>query len=711
VVSSNPVIPVGSDAQVGKYRLLRRIAAGGMAEVYLATDDGKSLWAVKLILPHLADQPEFLGLFLDEARLASLLNHPNVARVRDMGMENGRLFLAMEYARGQPLSSLITKLKEKGSALTPAQAAGILAQAAAGLNAAHDAKGRDGNALDLVHRDVSPQNLLLTEEGVVKVVDFGIAKAKNKLVVTQVNTTRGKPWYMGPEQMRGEKLDRRADIFSLGAVLFELMMGSRLFEGDVDQVMYKALNEPLPDIRALKPEVPQEIADIIKRACARRPEDRFETAWEMEQELRAFAASLGGEGDLGALVRDNFPRMPSTVEELTGVPAASASPAAVPSPPVRPVSKPGAAVSAGTGAKLARPQSTKLPGVSPPGRIRRPGSSPAGTAPTVGEAPPDEKTPANPLAEAAENTNTDVAPRPVEAAAAAPAPEAPPPGPVPAPAPASAAAPNADDAVKVRTEIPKRGDGAQAARRKKMMLIGGIGGAVLLLGGGAGLYFAFKPAPPAPAPPPAPAASLLGSQPVEPPKPANPFAAVDTLPKAPPPAPAPTPDTPVRDLNPMAKVRVSCSDPCYVSVDGQQAGASGEAISVKPGKHTFWATVGDDPKRHGARTLTLKPLDVVALHFGKTDGRYLVGTGPYSYEADAKRALSHGDYAGAVRNYRMALSLSPTNPGLHRDLGKALYKQGDTDEAKFQLESYLLTAKSPKDGDEINALVHKITGR
>jgi serine/threonine-protein kinase len=326
------------NAQVGKYRLLRRIAAGGMAEVFLATDNGVDLWAVKLILPHLADQPEFLGLFLDEARLAAQINHTNVVKVRDLGMEDSRLFIAMEYVRGQPLSSVLQKLKERNVEITPAEAAEMVAQSAAGLNAAHDAVGRDGKPLDLVHRDVSPQNLLLTEDGEIKVVDFGIAKARNKLVVTQANTTRGKPWYMSPEQMRGEPLDRRADIFSLGAVLFELLLGSRLFEGDVDQVMYKALNEPLPDIAKLKPDVPGELVEAIRRACARRPEDRYETAWEMEQELHAFAQGQGGT-NLGALVLDNFPPMPSSVDEVTGIrpmpkrPSMPPRPAPAPPPP------------------------------------------------------------------------------------------------------------------------------------------------------------------------------------------------------------------------------------------------------------------------------------------------------------------------------------------------------------------------------------------
>jgi serine/threonine-protein kinase len=331
--------------QVGKYRLLRRIAAGGMAEVFLATDDGNALWAVKLILPHLADQPEFLGLFLDEARLAALIKHPNVAEVRDMGMEGGRLFLAMEYVRGQPLSSLLHRMKELKKSLTPAQAAEIVAQSASGLYAAHMAKDRNGKPMELVHRDVSPQNLLLTEDGQVKVVDFGIAKAKNKLVITQANTTRGKPWYMSPEQMRGEHLDGRADIFALGATLFELLLGSRLFEGDVDQVMYKALNEPLPDLAVLRPDLPKEIVEMVKKACARKPEDRFETAWEMEQELHAFAVEQGGSGDLGGLVRACFPAMPRSVADVGGqarpntLPppvAALPAPAPAPLPPVAP---------------------------------------------------------------------------------------------------------------------------------------------------------------------------------------------------------------------------------------------------------------------------------------------------------------------------------------------------------------------------------------
>ncbi|MBS2032572.1 MAG: protein kinase [Deltaproteobacteria bacterium] len=694
MVSSNPVTPEGPDAQVGKYRLLRRIAAGGMAEVYLATDDGKSLWAVKLILPHLADQPEFLGLFLDEARLASLINHPNVARVRDMGMENGRLFLAMEYARGQPLSSLLSELKAKKTALTPPQAAAILAQAAAGLNAAHDAKARDGQPADLVHRDVSPQNLLLTEDGVVKVVDFGIAKAKNKLVVTQVNTTRGKPWYMSPEQMRGEKLDRRADIFSLGAVLFELLLGSRLFDGDVDQVMYKALNEPLPDILALKPDVPVELAEAIKRACARRPDDRYETAWEMEQELMAFANAHGGAGDLGALITDNFPRMPASVEEVTGAAPANAS-----RPPTR--------SNAGSRPKAAVARPASSPGSGAPTKIRRPGSGP-----TVGEAPPDEKTPANPDPELV--TSPPDAPAPALAAGAAIGEPTAPGASLPPGKPAEATVVE-DDAVKVRTEIPKRAVvDPKAAKKKQMLIIGGVVLACFVVGGGAAAYFATREKPPPAVPPPPQPTSLLGGEATPPaPKP-NPFAAADDLPKAEAKPAAPTAadakpaEIPAKDLDNLARVRVSCSGMCTVYVDGNAEGQSGDVLRIKPGKHTFSATLGDEAKPHGGHTMTLAALEVVALHFGKTDGSWLAAQG---YADDARGKLARGDVQGAIRCYREALSMNGSNPVYHRDLGKALYKAGETDTARFHLETYLLISKSqPKDADEIKALIQKIRG-
>jgi len=656
--------------QVGKYRLLRRIAAGGMAEVYLATDDGKQLWAVKLILAHLADQPEFLGLFLDEARLASVINHPNVARVRDMGMEDGRLFLAMEYARGQPLSALIGKLREKGKALEPAQAAAILAQAAAGLNAAHDAKARDGSPMELVHRDVSPQNLLLTEDGFVKVVDFGIAKARNKLVVTQVNTTRGKPWYMSPEQMRGEPLDRRADIFSLGAVLFELLLGTRLFEGDVDQVMYKALNEPLPDILEVKPDVPAELAAMVGRACARKPDDRFETAWEMEQELLAFAKQQGGAGDLGALVRDNFPRMPATVDEVLGpgAPRDSNSRPALRSGGLnrvvsRPPTSPGARSLSNPNTEITRP----------PVKVRRPGAM--AEAPTVGEAPPDEKTP------------SDLGPEPV---------------PPPAPVTASTALPP-DAAVEAAPPKSKKG------------LIIGIAAAVgfALLGGGSAWFMASREAKPKPLAPVAavPKPALIPATAVKPP--ANPFAALDDLPA--PDRPAPKAAAPLADtVDASAHLRISCSETCTIYLDGSawSSAAPGNPVDapLKPGRHSVAASLGNDGKPKSARSLSLDPHEVVALHFGHTDGKYLVGVGNYSYEGEARGALRRGDWAKAVRNFRMALSLSPSVAALHRDLGEALAHTGSTSEAKFQLETYLYLAKDPKDGDEVRARVRKLAG-
>lgn len=700
MVWSNPGFPQGAEAQVGKYRLLRRIASGGMAEVYLATDDGKSLWAVKLMLPHLADHSEFLGLFLDEARLASQINHVNVARVRDMGMENGRLFLAMEYARGQPLSALITRLKEKNAVLSPAQAAAILAQSAAGLNAAHEAKARDGTPMELVHRDVSPQNLLLTEEGVVKVVDFGIAKARNKLVVTQVNTTRGKPWYMSPEQMRGEKLDRRADVFSLGAVLFELLLGARLFEGDVDQVMYKALNEPLPDILKLKPDVPRELAEMIKRACARRPEDRFESAWELEQELNAFAAGQGGAGDLGALIRDNFPRMPATVDEVLG--NAQPPPASQSRPAMRSGARPGpakpvlASRPATGAAAAARPPSGPKP------RIRRPGTG----APTIGEAPPVENTPIDQLpSDPTVRADPPAASPTVETplVEAPPAPPAPASAAVPPPARTAEVPQPADDAARVRVDIPKRGEGSPGGRGKKLALMGGLVALCVALGG-AGAWYAMgsKPPPPAPKPKPPPVSLLAPvaapSGPTGPSGASGPSGATGKSAE-----PAPVEAAPVVAADPRARLRVSSSGrPCTIYLDGEASEATPHEIKAKPGKHLVQVVCGEGKPR-GGRTVNVKANEVAVLHFNArgdaAGGIASLAVGKLNYDAPACKGAAGCE----IRVYREALNLNPVLPEAHRGLGLALYRDGDYEGARFHLENYLLLKRDARDQDVIIA--------
>ena len=217
--------------RLGRYHVVGRIATGGMAEVYLAVHGElagfRTPVVLKKVLPHLACNPEFIDMFLDEARIASLLDHPNVVRIYEVGKSESEYFLAMELVQGKPMQALLRLAQEaKVTALEPRLAAFIVAQAASGLHYAHNLTDPLGNGLGLVHRDVSPHNILLSFEGSVKVIDFGVARALGRITETQTGGRKGKFGYMSPEQARGEDLDLRADIFALGVVLWEAVTGT-----------------------------------------------------------------------------------------------------------------------------------------------------------------------------------------------------------------------------------------------------------------------------------------------------------------------------------------------------------------------------------------------------------------------------------------------------------------------------------------------------
>jgi len=213
---------------LGKYRLIAELGHGGMAEVFLAVAQGPAgfnkLTVIKQIRPQLADDPEFLSMFLDEARLAARLNHPQIVQTNEVGHEANRYFIAMEYLEGQPLNRVVNRVGRERFPL--AMHIGLLADTLAGLHYAHDLTDYDGTPLEVVHRDVTPHNIFITYEGQVKVVDFGIAKAMNSSSETKTGVLKGKVAYMAPEQARGEKVDRRADVFSVGVMLWEAAVGS-----------------------------------------------------------------------------------------------------------------------------------------------------------------------------------------------------------------------------------------------------------------------------------------------------------------------------------------------------------------------------------------------------------------------------------------------------------------------------------------------------
>ena len=222
----------------GKYYLLERINVGGMAEVFKAKAFGvegfERLVAVKRILPSVAQDEEFIRMFIDEAKIAVQLNHANIAQIFDLGMADGAYYIALEYVPGKDLRTLFENARKTRRPLTVAQACYSIIKICEGLDYAHNKRDGHGRELHIVHRDVSPQNVLISEEGEVKVIDFGIAKAAGRASRTKAGILKGKFGYMSPEQVRGLPLDRRSDIFSLGIILYEILTMERLFVGESD---------------------------------------------------------------------------------------------------------------------------------------------------------------------------------------------------------------------------------------------------------------------------------------------------------------------------------------------------------------------------------------------------------------------------------------------------------------------------------------------
>ena len=286
---------------LGSYEILSKLAEGGMAEVLLARVTGTydQLVVLKKILPDYADHPEFVKLFLDEARLVSTFDHPNIARVHDQGKVDGTYFFAMEFVHGRDLATVLerTELRSKVFPVGPAVFVGRAVAAA--LHYAHERKQADGSSLRVVHRDVSLSNVMISYEGEVKLVDFGVAKAATSTTRTQVGTLKGKLSYMSPEQARGQQIDRRSDVFSLGVVLWEMIATERLFLADSDlETVRRVLAGKIRPLSQVRPDCPARLEQIVMKALARVPEDRYQTAGELARDLEDFAndSKLGHSG-------------------------------------------------------------------------------------------------------------------------------------------------------------------------------------------------------------------------------------------------------------------------------------------------------------------------------------------------------------------------------------------------------------------------------
>jgi serine/threonine-protein kinase len=281
----------------GRYQIRYRVAEGGMASVYLAQARGASgfeKWvALKVIHPHIARNQRFVGMFLDEARLTARLSHPNVCSVFDFGESRGTYYIAMEHLQGEPLRSVARR--KSGDALLPVElAVRIVADAARGLHAAHELTDDAGEPLSLVHRDVSPQNIFVLYEGMAKVVDFGIAKARDKLGQTSTGEFKGKLAYMAPEQLDKGAVDRRTDVFALGAVLWEATTGVRLFKRDTEaRTMAAVLNDPVPRPSELREAYPPMLEGIVMRALERDQDARWQSMEAMADALDELVLASG----------------------------------------------------------------------------------------------------------------------------------------------------------------------------------------------------------------------------------------------------------------------------------------------------------------------------------------------------------------------------------------------------------------------------------
>ncbi|HVK88125.1 MAG TPA: protein kinase [Kofleriaceae bacterium] len=308
-------IPGGhAPTRLGRYELLARLATGGMGEIFLARLEGaagfEKLFVIKRILPHLADDARFRQMLIGEARLASKLSHANICQVYELGETDGQLYIVMEYLEGITLLPLLRKKSREQGELELGFVGGVIQQVADALHFAHELKERDGEALGIVHRDVTPSNIFLTEAGVVKVLDFGIAKVKDASANTQTGTVKGKYAYMAPEQLRGRSVDRRADVFALGVCIYEMVALRRLFQRKTDYLTFRAVMEqPIADVRRYRPDVPDALVAALARALDRDPSNRFDSARQLGSAVLDALAPFGRtwtQGEISDFVRSQF---------------------------------------------------------------------------------------------------------------------------------------------------------------------------------------------------------------------------------------------------------------------------------------------------------------------------------------------------------------------------------------------------------------------
>ncbi|MFT3840168.1 MAG: serine/threonine-protein kinase [Myxococcaceae bacterium] len=283
--------------QFGRYQLLKKLAAGGMGQVFLARtgEEGfEKLVVLKSILPHLVEDQEFYEMFRDEAKVSMRLNHPNIVQIFEFGQERGIHFLVMEYVAGEDVRKMVKRIGQQGQTLPLGAILRIIADATAGLDYAHKATDSKGQPLGIIHRDVSPQNVLVGFDGAVKLIDFGVAKAAGRAQHTATGILKGKFPYMSPEQAEGDELDPRSDLFAIGIVLWELLTGRRLFKGESDtatQKLVRTCNVPAPS--TLGAGLPQDLDAIVLKSLAKNREERFPDAGAMRMAIEEFITKKG----------------------------------------------------------------------------------------------------------------------------------------------------------------------------------------------------------------------------------------------------------------------------------------------------------------------------------------------------------------------------------------------------------------------------------
>ena len=335
-------------SKFGKYLLLDRIAVGGMAEVFVAKAFGvegfERLLAIKKILPTMGEDPEFISMFVDEARIAVQLSHANIVQILELGKHDENLYIAMEYIAGRDVRQVLERFRKKGRPMPVQVACVIIAKVCEALDYAHRKLDSRQQPLGIVHRDVSPQNVLVSYDGDVKLIDFGIAKAESRLQKTQAGILKGKFSYMSPEQVRGQSIDHRSDVFAVGVVLWELLTGEKLFTGESDfAVLEKVRQGTVPLPRQLNPNIPESLQTVVMKALKAEVPERYQWASELHDDLMRFCLSgdnVYGSRQLAEWLREEFPAeaereqerlrtwMSATVDSVELTP-----PARIPPPP------------------------------------------------------------------------------------------------------------------------------------------------------------------------------------------------------------------------------------------------------------------------------------------------------------------------------------------------------------------------------------------